>query len=74
MEYRKKLIRVAKGDNFELTRTNVEEWIKKRLGKDKKASEELVRRESNYVWFECKGKEIKEKIAKDRMKIKEEGC
>ena len=44
LEYRKKLIRVAKGDNFEMTRRNVEEWIKERLEEDEKGSLELVRR------------------------------
>ena len=73
LEYRKKLIRVTKGENYDKAGKKVGEWILEKVGEQEKEKIVLVRKERNSVWFECKDEAIKEMIWKNRRSIKEEG-
>ena len=73
LEYRKRLIRVTKGEKYEGAKKKVGEWLLEKLDEQEKDSVILVRKEKNSVWFECKDMKIKEIIWRERRKIKEEG-
>ena len=73
LEYRRRLIRVTKGEKYGEAKKKVGEWLVEKLGEKEKDSVIMVRKENNSIWFECKNKEVKEIIWRERKKIKEEG-
>ena len=66
VEYRKRLIRIIKGDNHSECQQDVVAWLLERVADNQKQNLEVVRREKDSVWFECKDEELKNTIFQRR--------
>ena len=71
-EYRKRLIRIYKGDFYNHNKSMVTpaKWMEQWLTEEEKNEIQIVRSDANAMWMECKNLELKEKIMLRKREIK----